>query len=119
MERSAEWSDSDMGIFLSDGGAEGMVSPLDLASTALPFDSDGDVISVPPKEETLPLVAGVELPLPDAASSVPLFAVSSASMVITLAGGTSTRKFSEPPVLGWARKPFFTNLPSMYQPERA
>ena len=77
-----------------------MVSPLDLASTALPFGRDGGAIGEPPKEETMPSVAGVELALPDAAPSVSLFAVSSASMVITLAGGTSTRTFSELPVLG-------------------
>ena len=89
-----------MGTFLSDDGAEGIVSLLDLASTALPFGRDGDAIGVPPKEETVPSGAGGELALPEAASSVPLFAVSSASMVITLAGGTSTRTFSELPVLG-------------------
>ena len=92
-------SEPDMGTVLSDCGAEDMVSFLDLASTAFPFGSDGGAIGVPPKEETVPSVAGVELPLPDAASSVPLFAVSSASMVITLAGGTGPYVGTRPELL--------------------
>ena len=68
--------------------------------------------------EELPLLSVSDIPLAECPSSLSDFVSSSVVVTITLACGTSVWMIAEPSVLRFNEKPFLTNLPSTYQPER-
>lgn len=68
--------------------------------------------------EELPLLSVSDIPLAECQSSLSDFVSSSVVVTITLACGTSVWTIAEPSALRFNEKPFLTNLPSTYQPER-
>ena len=66
----------------------------------------------------MPLLSVSDIPLAECPSSLSDFVSSSVVVTITLACGTSVWMIAEPSSLRFNEKPFLTNLPSTYQPER-